>query len=88
MKLSLITSGLLDPKRLDSWVPEKRRAIRKAVEAGMKTAGKEIAQSAQSRMQSVFKVRKAGFVVSCSLPECAPRWLWCSEAWHSRVPTR
>lgn len=64
MKLSLITSGLLDPKRLDSWVPEKRRAIRKAVEAGMKTAGKEIAQSAQSRMQSVFKVRKAGFLKS------------------------
>ena len=64
MKLSLITSGLLDPKRLDSWVPEKRRAIRKAVEAGMKTAGKEIAQAAQSRMQSVFKVRKAGFVKS------------------------
>ena len=64
MKLSLTTSGLLDPKRLDSWVPEKRRAIRKAVEAGMKTAGKEIAQSAQSRMQSVFKVRKAGFVKS------------------------
>ena len=30
MKLSLTTSGLLDPKRLDSWVPEKRRAIRKA----------------------------------------------------------
>ena len=64
MKLSLTTSGLLDPKRLDSWVPEKRRAIRKAVEAGMNTAGKEIAQAAQSRMQSVFKVRKAGFVKS------------------------
>jgi len=64
MKLSLITSGLLDPKRLDSWVPEKRRAIRKAVEAGMKVAGKEIAQAAQSRMQSAFKVRKAGFVKS------------------------
>ena len=56
MKLSLTTSGLLDPKRLDSWVPEKRRAIRKAVEAGMKVAGKEIAQAAQSRMQSAFKV--------------------------------
>ena len=64
MKLSLTTSGLLDPKRLDSWVPEKRRAIRKAVEAGMNSAGKEIAQAAQSRMQSVFKVRKAGFVKS------------------------
>lgn len=64
MKLSLTPSGLLDPKRLDSWIPEKRRAIRKAVEAGMKTAGKEIAQAVQSRMQSAFKVRKAGFVKS------------------------
>ena len=64
MKLSLTTSGLLDPKRLDSWIPEKRRAIRKAVEAGMKTAGKEIAQTVQARMQAAFKVRKAGFVRS------------------------
>jgi hypothetical protein len=64
MKLSLTTSGLLDPKRLDSWIPEKRRAIRKAVEAGMKSAGKEIAQTVQARMQSTFKVRKAGFVRS------------------------
>lgn len=64
MKLSLTTSGLLDPKRLDSWIPEKRRAIRKAVEAGMKLAGREIAQTVQARMQSAFKVRKAGFVRS------------------------
>ena len=64
MKLSLTTSGLLDPKRLDSWIPEKRRAIRKAVEAGMKSAGKELAQTVQARMQSAFKVRKAGFVRS------------------------
>ena len=64
MKLSLTASGLLDPRRLDSWVPEKRRAIRKAVEAGMKSAGKEIAQTVQTRMQSAFKVRKAGFVRS------------------------
>ena len=64
MKLSLTTSGLLDPKRLDSWIPEKRRAIRKAVEAGMKFAGKEITQTVQARMQAAFKVRKAGFVRS------------------------
>ena len=64
MKLSLTTSGLLDPKRLDSWIPEKRRAIRKAVEAGMKSAGREIAQTVQARMQFAFKVRKAGFVRS------------------------
>jgi hypothetical protein len=64
MKLSLTTSGLLDPQRLDSWIPEKRRAIRKAVEAGMKSAGKEIVQTVQARMHSAFKVRKAGFVRS------------------------
>lgn len=64
MKLSLTTSGLLDPQRLDSWIPEKRRAIRKAVEAGMKAAGREIAMTAQARMQSAFKVRKSGFVRS------------------------
>jgi hypothetical protein len=64
MKLSLTTSGWLDPKRLDSWIPEKRRAIRKAVEAGMKSAGKEIAQTVQARMQAAFKVRKVGFVRS------------------------
>ncbi len=64
MKLSLTTSGLLDPKRLDSWIPEKRRAIRKAVEAGMKSAGREIAQTVQARMQAAFKVRKVGFVRS------------------------
>jgi len=64
MKLSLTTTGLLDPRRLDSWVPEKRRAIRKAVEAGMQTAGREIVLIAQDRMRSAFKVRKAGFVKS------------------------
>jgi len=64
MKLSLTTTGLLDPKRLDSWVPEKRRAIRKAVEAAMKTTGREMADAARSKMQSAFKVRKAGFLKS------------------------
>ncbi len=64
MKLSLTTSGLLDPKRLDSWVPEKRRAIRQSVEAGMREAGRGMADAAKGRMQSAFKVRKAGFLKS------------------------
>ncbi|MBI5923871.1 MAG: hypothetical protein HY847_19760 [Betaproteobacteria bacterium] len=64
MKLSLTSSGLLDPKRLDSWVPEKRRAIRKAVEAGMVASGKDIAETVRSRMQSAFQVKKAGFLKS------------------------
>ena len=69
MKLSLTTSGLLDPKRLDSWVPEKRRAIRKAVEAGMKTAGREIADTVRTRMQSAFTVRKAAFLIAAERAE-------------------
>jgi hypothetical protein len=64
MKLSLTTSGLLDPKRLDSWIPEKRRAIRKAVEAGMTSAGKEITAAVRARMQSAFKVPKTKFIQS------------------------
>lgn len=64
MKLSLTTSGSLDPKRLDSWVPAKRRAIRKAIESAMQTSGKDLADAARSRMQSAFKVRKAGFLKS------------------------
>ncbi|MDP2432010.1 MAG: DUF6441 family protein [Pseudomonadota bacterium] len=64
MKLSLTTSGLLDPKRLDSWIPQKRVAIRKAVEAGMRIEGREMADAVRSRMQSAFKVRKAGFLKS------------------------
>ncbi len=64
MKLSLTISGLLDPQRLDSWVPEKRRAIRKAVEAAMKTTGRDMADAARSRMQSTFKVKKASFLKS------------------------
>lgn len=55
---------MFEAKRLDSWVPEKRRAIRKAVEAGMVASGKDIAETAKSHMQSAFQVRKAGFLKS------------------------
>lgn len=64
MKLSLTTSGLLDPRRLDSWVPEKRLAIRQSVETAMKAAGKDIAEAVRSQMQSAFKIRKTGFIKS------------------------
>lgn len=64
MKISLTTSGLLDKSRLDAWVPDKRRAIRKAVEAGMKLAGKTMAEAARSAMQSAFHVKKGAFLKS------------------------
>ncbi len=64
MKLSLTTSGLLDPRQLDSWLPAKRRAIRQALEAGLREGSKELVATARARMQSSFAVRKAGFVKS------------------------
>lgn len=64
MKLSLATSGLLDPNRLNSWLPEKQRAIRRAVEAGMKVGGKDIAEAVRANMKTVFKSPNAGFIKS------------------------
>lgn len=62
--MNLTTSGLLDAKRLSSWVPEKRKALRRAVVTAMKIAGKEIVGSVRNQMQQSFKVHKAGFVKS------------------------
>jgi hypothetical protein len=64
MKVSLTTSGLLDPKRLDSWVPETRRALRKAVEAGLKAGGRELAEQVRGEMGTRFKVRRPNFLKS------------------------
>ena len=64
MKVSLTTSGLLDPKRLDSWVPETRRALRKAVETGLKAGGRELAEQVRGEMGTRFKVRRPNFLKS------------------------
>lgn len=64
MKVSLATSGLLDPKRLDRWLPSKRQAVRQAVEAGMRAVRGEMTEAARAKMQTAFKVRKAVFVKS------------------------
>lgn len=64
MKIALTTSGLLDPRRLDSWVPDKRRAIRQATEAAMRETGKEIVEVARAKMRTAFNVRKVGFLKS------------------------
>lgn len=64
MRISLAASGLLDPQRLNSWLPERRRAIRAAVENAMKTVGKDIVAAGRKQMQSVFNVRSAGFTRS------------------------
>lgn len=64
MKLSLTASGLIDPKRLDRWLPETRRAVRQSLEAVFKTSGREMAESARRQMRSVFRVHKGNFLKS------------------------
>lgn len=64
MKLTLATSGLLDPRRLSAWSAERRRAIHAAVAKGMAVGGREVREAARARMRSAFQVRRANFVAS------------------------
>lgn len=64
LKISLTASGLLDKSKLDAWSRQKQTAIRKAVAAGMRDGGKTIAETARSRMNADFTVKKAAFVRS------------------------
>ena len=64
LKLSLITTGLLDKSKLDAWSKQKQAAIHKAVAAGMQSGGKPMADAVRSRMNADFTVRKAAFVRS------------------------
>ena len=57
LKLSLITTGLLDKSKLDAWSKQKQAAIRKAVAAGMQSSGKPMADAVRSRMNADFTVR-------------------------------
>lgn len=64
LKLSLITTGLLDKSKLDAWSKQKQAAIHKAVATGMQSGGKPVADAVHSRMNADFTVRKAAFVKS------------------------
>uniref|UniRef100_UPI000A5221A0 DUF6441 family protein n=1 Tax=Caldimonas taiwanensis TaxID=307483 RepID=UPI000A5221A0 len=64
MKLTLTTSGLLDPRRLSAWSAERRRAIHAAVAKGMAAGGREVREAARAQMRSAFQVRRANFVAS------------------------
>ncbi|WP_054284862.1 DUF6441 family protein [Gulbenkiania mobilis] len=64
MKLTLATSGLLDPRRLSAWSAERRRAIHAAVAKGMVSGGREVREAARAQMRSAFQVRRASFVAS------------------------
>jgi hypothetical protein len=64
MKLTLATSGLLDPRRLSAWSAERRRAIHAAVAKGMVSGGREVREAARAQMRSAFQIRRASFVAS------------------------
>ena len=64
MKLTLATSGLLDPRRLSAWSAERRRAIHAAVAKGMVSGGRDVREAARAQMRSAFQVRRASFVAS------------------------
>ena len=64
MRLSLTTTGLLDPRLLSAWSAERRRAIHAAVAKGMQTGGREVRDAARAEMRSAFTVKRNSFVSS------------------------
>ena len=71
MRLSLTTSGLLDPRQLSSWSAERQRAIRAAVAKGMYSGGREVRDAARNQMRSAW----ADIDVGVSL--AATGLIWC-----------
>ena len=64
MRLSLTTTGLLDPRQLSAWSTERRRAIHAAVAKGMQSGGREVRDAARAEMRSAFTVKRNSFVSS------------------------
>ena len=64
MRLSLTTTGLLDPRQLAAWSAERRRAIHTAVAKGMQSGGREVRDAARSEMRSAFTVKRNSFISS------------------------
>lgn len=66
MRLTLTTSGLLDPRQLSAWGIERQRAIRAAVAKGMQGGGREVREAARVEMRRAFTVKRASFASSMS----------------------
>lgn len=64
MRLTLSTSGLLDPRQLSAWTAERRRAVHAAVATGMRAGGREVRDAARAQMRSAFEVKRSSFVSS------------------------
>ena len=97
MRLSLTTSGLLDPRQLSAWGAERQRTIRAAVAKGMQSGGREVREAARSQMRSAFTVKRANFVSSMGFKlfdkkpnELPALWVGSKIAWlgiHERGGT-
>lgn len=64
MRLSLTTTGLLDPRQLAAWSSERRRAIHQAVAKGMQSGGREVRDAARAEMRTAFAIKRASFASS------------------------
>jgi hypothetical protein len=64
VRLTLTTTGLLDPRQLSAWSAERRRAIHAAVAKGMQSGGREVRDAARAEMRSAFTVKRNSFVSS------------------------
>ena len=88
MRLSLTTTGLLDPRQLAAWSSERRRAIHAAVAKGMRSGGREVRNAARSEMRSAFTVKRASFIASMGVkvfdkkPDALPAlWVGSKISW-------
>ena len=66
MRLTLTTSGLLDPRQLSAWGTERQRAIRTAVAKGMQGGGREVREAARAEMRRAFTIKRTSFASSMS----------------------
>ncbi len=64
LKISLITSGLLDKGVLAAWTRSRREAIHKAVGLGMRDSSRSLTEALRTRMQSDLAIRKPAFLRS------------------------
>ena len=87
MRLSLTTTGLLDPRQLAAWSTGQHRAIHAAVARGLRAGGREVRDAARTGMRRAFTVRRGSFVASMTVkvfdrkPDRLPA-LWVG----SRIP--
>jgi hypothetical protein len=64
VRISLAASGLFDPRQLNAWSTERRKAIHKAVARGMRSGGREVRDVARVQMRTAFQVKRSSFVSS------------------------